>query len=203
MWKLSNSPLGRPTAGLVVERPVDAAEHQRHVAQIELGEPVEHGLVEHIALVAGLEGAAERAFVQATHLPRVDLALLEAVVRVVDELLLSGEIGVMLRHENRGPQPGRRPENAVRQLYRRRPTSNRAGPVSVSYRERDRGRLADSHRQRPGRRISPRSHRADALAVAARLRSCGPRLPTRVAAVRPGQLVVAMPPSTGMTAPVT
>jgi hypothetical protein len=36
--------------------------------------------------------------VEAAHLPSIDLALLEAVVREVDDVLFSGEIGVVLRH---------------------------------------------------------------------------------------------------------
>ncbi len=47
--------------------PVDATEHQRGVAQIELGEPVDDRLVEDVALVAGLERAAEGALVQVAH----------------------------------------------------------------------------------------------------------------------------------------
>ena len=98
---------------------VDATEHQRHVAEVELGEAVEHRFVEHVAFVAGLERAAERALVEATHLPRVGLALLEAGVREVDELLLSGKIGVVLRHEDLCAESVRGPENAVQELYRR------------------------------------------------------------------------------------
>ncbi len=90
--------------------PVDAAEDERGIAQIELREPVEDGLVEHIALVAGLEGATERALVETTELPGVDLALLEAAVGEVDELLLSGKIRVMLRHEEKGHAAGRAPK---------------------------------------------------------------------------------------------
>ena len=103
----------------LVGGPVDPTEHQGHVAEVELGEPVEDRLVEHIAFVAGLEGATERAFVQATHLPRVGLALFEAGVREVDELLLSGKIGVVLRHENVTACSTRGAENAVQELYRR------------------------------------------------------------------------------------
>ena len=51
--------------------PVDAAEDQGGIAEIELGEPVDQGLVEHVALVAGLEGAAEGGFVEVAQLPRV------------------------------------------------------------------------------------------------------------------------------------
>ena len=50
---------------------VDATEHERGVAEVELGEPVDHGLVEHVALVARLERAAEGALVQVAHLPGV------------------------------------------------------------------------------------------------------------------------------------
>jgi hypothetical protein len=40
--------------------PVDAAEHQRRVAEVELRQAVDQRFVEHVALVAGLEGATER-----------------------------------------------------------------------------------------------------------------------------------------------
>ena len=43
---------------------VDPAEHQRRVAEIELGQPVDQGLVEDIALVARLERATEAASVR-------------------------------------------------------------------------------------------------------------------------------------------
>ena len=108
-----------------VERPVDATEHQGHVAQVELGETIEHGLIEHIAFVSGLERAAERALVEATHLPGIDLALLEAVVGVVDERLLSGEIGVMLRHENWGPHSEEDPKIRFRNSIGGRTVANR------------------------------------------------------------------------------
>ena len=107
MWKLSTADRRRRAASRARRDAVDAAEHQRGIAQIELGQPVEDRFVEHIALVAGLERAAERALVQAPHLPRVDLALLEAVIGVINERLLSSEIGVMLRHGSVGATPGR------------------------------------------------------------------------------------------------
>ena len=89
---------------------VDAAEHEGGIAEIELGETVEDRLVEHVALVAGLERATERAFVKTAHLPRVGLALLEAAIGEVDELLLSGEIRVVLCHVETGHVPGRGPK---------------------------------------------------------------------------------------------
>ena len=89
---------GIAATSVVVARPVDTAEHEGGIAQVELRQPVEHRLVVHIALVAGLKGTAEGALMEPTHLPRVDFALLEAVIGVVDERLLSSEIWVMLRH---------------------------------------------------------------------------------------------------------
>ena len=46
---------------LILDVPVDAAEHQRRLAEIEVGESLEHGLVEGVALESGLERAAESA----------------------------------------------------------------------------------------------------------------------------------------------
>jgi hypothetical protein len=82
---------------------VDATEHERCVTQIELGEPVDQGLVEHVALVAGLERAAERRLAQVAQLPRVGTALFEAVVGVVDVRLLLGKVGMLLRHGSEKP----------------------------------------------------------------------------------------------------
>ena len=78
--------------------PVDAAEDQRCVAEVELGQPVDHGLVEHIALVARLKGAAEGALVEVSHPPGRVAADLETPVGVLDEFLFGGKIGVLLRH---------------------------------------------------------------------------------------------------------
>ncbi len=77
---------------------VDPAEHQGGIAQVEVGEPVDHGLVEHVTLVARLERAPEGALVQVAHLPRVDAAALEALISEVDASLLVFEIRMLLRH---------------------------------------------------------------------------------------------------------
>ena len=61
--------------------PVDAAEHQRGIAEVELGQPVDHGLVEHIALVARLKRAAEGALVEVSHPPSRIAADLETPCR--------------------------------------------------------------------------------------------------------------------------
>ena len=79
-------------------RPVDAAEHQRGVAEIEIGEPLEQGLVERIALEPGLERAAEVGLGHVAHAPRRLAAGVETLVRVVDVGLLVSEIGVLLGH---------------------------------------------------------------------------------------------------------
>ena len=61
MWKLSRSPpIG--LAVVVDGMPVDPAEHERGVAEIEVGQPLDQRLVERVALEAGLEGAAEVGF---------------------------------------------------------------------------------------------------------------------------------------------
>ena len=77
---------------------VDAAEHERGVAEVELGQPVDHGFVEHIALVAGLKRPAEGALVEVAHPPSRIAADLETPVGVLDEVLFGGKIGVLLRH---------------------------------------------------------------------------------------------------------
>jgi hypothetical protein len=77
---------------------VDATEHQCGVAEVELGEPVDQGLVENVSLVPRLESTAESGFGQIAQLPCVDAALLETRVGVVDECLLFGEIGVRRGH---------------------------------------------------------------------------------------------------------
>ena len=74
---------------------VDAAEDERGVAEIELGQPVDERFVEDVALVAGLEGAADAdaGLGQATELPRVGPAAFQAVVRVIDVRLLVARSG--------------------------------------------------------------------------------------------------------------
>ena len=52
MWKLS---VVVGALGVAV----DAPEHERGVAEVEVGEPLDQGLVERVALEAGLERAAE------------------------------------------------------------------------------------------------------------------------------------------------
>ena len=71
---------------------------ERGVAEVELGQPVDDGLVEDVALVAGLEGAPEGALVEVAHPPSRIAADLEAPVGVLDEVLFGGKIGVLLRH---------------------------------------------------------------------------------------------------------
>ena len=91
MWNVS-----RPFGSL--GHPVDATEHERGVAQVELGQPVDDGLVEHVALVARLKSAAEGALVEVAHPPGRVAADLETPVGVLDEVLFGGKIWVLLRH---------------------------------------------------------------------------------------------------------
>jgi len=77
---------------------VDPPENQGGISQVELCQPIEHGLVEDVALVTGLERATQGAFVQVAHAPGRIAADFEAPVGVVDELLFGGKIGVLLRH---------------------------------------------------------------------------------------------------------
>ena len=77
---------------------VDAAEDQRRLAEIEVGQPLDDGLVEGVALETSLERAAEIGLVEVTQTPSRLAALLEAVVGVIDVGLLVGEVRMVLRH---------------------------------------------------------------------------------------------------------
>jgi hypothetical protein len=79
---------------------VDPAEHQCRIAQIELREPIDEGFVEHIALVARLDGAPKGALVDIAEFPGVGAARFEAAVGVIDVGLFVSEIGVLVRHED-------------------------------------------------------------------------------------------------------
>ena len=63
-----------------------------------MGETIHQGLVEHIALVTSLNGAAQGAFVDVAQLPGVGSTGLETPVGVVDVGLFVCEIGVLLCH---------------------------------------------------------------------------------------------------------
>ena len=78
--------------------PVDAAEHERRVAEIEVGQPLDQGLVERIALETGLERAAEIGLGHVAHRQAASRLLFETVVSVIDVRLLFGEIRVLLGH---------------------------------------------------------------------------------------------------------
>ena len=97
MWKPSSSP-SAPLTRRAVDVAVDAAEDQRRLAEIEVGEPLDQGFVEGVALESGLERAAEVGLVEVTQAPSRLAALLEAVVGVVDVGLLVGEIRMVLGH---------------------------------------------------------------------------------------------------------
>ncbi len=68
--------------------------------QVELGQPVDEGLVEHVALVAAwrVPPTPMPASVRSRSFQASVATALEAVVRVVDVGLLVGEIGVLLGH---------------------------------------------------------------------------------------------------------
>ena len=90
--------IGRGFACHGVAVAIDTSKDKRCIAQIELGETIHQGLVEHIALVTGLNGAAQRAFVDVAQLPGVGSTGLETPVGVVDVGLFVCEIGVLLCH---------------------------------------------------------------------------------------------------------
>ena len=77
---------------------VDAPEHEGGVAEVEVGEPLDQGFVERVALEAGLERAAEVGLVEVAEPPRRLPRALEALVGVIDVGLLGGQFGVLLRH---------------------------------------------------------------------------------------------------------
>ena len=91
MWKLS-------VVGRALGVAVDPPEDEGGVAEVEVGQPLDQGLVERVALEAGLERAAEVGLVEVTEPPRRRPGAFEALVGVIDVRLLVGEFGVLLRH---------------------------------------------------------------------------------------------------------
>ena len=85
-----------------LDEAVDPAEHQRRVAEVEVREAVHHRFVEDVALVTGLERAAEGALVQISQLPGIGAAALEALVGEIDVRLLVVEVGVLSGHGEGG-----------------------------------------------------------------------------------------------------
>ena len=79
---------------------VDATEHQRGVTEVEVGEPLDQGLVEGVALEAGLERASQIGLVEVPQPPRRLAGALQALVGVIDVGLFGGEFWVLLRHSS-------------------------------------------------------------------------------------------------------
>jgi hypothetical protein len=77
---------------------VDAPEDQGGVAEIEVGEALDQGLVEGVTLEPGLERSPEVGLVEVAQPPRRFLGAFEALVGVVDVRLLVGEFRVLLGH---------------------------------------------------------------------------------------------------------
>ena len=75
---------------------IDATEDQRRVAEVELVESLDEGLVEGVALEAGLHRAAEAGFVEVSQPPRRRLRRLQAVVGEIDVRLLGFQFGMLL-----------------------------------------------------------------------------------------------------------
>ena len=78
--------------------PVDPPEDEGGIPEVQLGEASEQLLVEGIALVAGLEGAAGARLIQVADAPGVGLGAFEAVVRSVDVGLFGLVVGVRMAH---------------------------------------------------------------------------------------------------------
>ncbi len=87
-------------------RPVDAAEHQGSVADLEVGQTAPDGLLDHVSLVAGLVRAAAADLGEAPQTLGLRLRPIEAVVRTLDVGLLFGELGVLRHRPSRGGWSG-------------------------------------------------------------------------------------------------
>ena len=68
MWKLS-LPSGPSYRSAAEEIAVDAAEHERGVAEVEVVQALDQGLVERVALESCLHGATEVGLVEVTEAP--------------------------------------------------------------------------------------------------------------------------------------
>jgi hypothetical protein len=77
---------------------IDAPEHERRVAQVEVGQPLDQCLVERIPFEPSLERAAEVGLGHGPHTPSRLTTGDQAVVRVIDVCLLCGDIRVLLGH---------------------------------------------------------------------------------------------------------
>jgi hypothetical protein len=80
-------------------RAIDAPEHQRRAAEVEIGQALQEGLVEGVALETSLERAAEVGFGHVAHAPRRLATRVETLVRVIDVGLFVREIRVLLGHK--------------------------------------------------------------------------------------------------------
>ena len=78
--------------------PIDPTEHECGIAEIEVGQTLDQGLVERIPLETGLKRAAQVGFGEVTQPPRRATTLFETIVGVVDVGLFVGEIRMVLRH---------------------------------------------------------------------------------------------------------
>ena len=76
---------------------VDAPEAQRSVAQVQLAEPVDHRLVDHLALEAGLFGAAATHLHHGSHLGRQRTTAVQTAIGMIHVGLLGLELW-MRRH---------------------------------------------------------------------------------------------------------
>ena len=77
---------------------IDAPEHQSRVTQIELRQPIDESFVENVPFVTSLERSAKARLAEVAQFPGIGTAQLQAVVGVINERLLVGDVGVRCSH---------------------------------------------------------------------------------------------------------
>ena len=116
----------------VVGVTIDAAEQQRRVAQVELGQPVGDGVEDDVALEASLLGAALAHLDHALQPVRRRARLLEAVVRTVDVGLLSSQVGMDRHGGGAVLKVGGTPFQGIRKLSPGSTPSDRSSSADVA-----------------------------------------------------------------------
>ena len=91
---------------------IDSTKHQCGITQIQCGQALQQLLVEGIAFVAGLKGAARTCLIEFANMPGILAALIQAGISMVYVGLLGGKVRVLMAHFG------------VHQLYRQIPIVN-------------------------------------------------------------------------------